>query len=522
MALDPRLSRFLEAALTVGGDLDLETVLRRVVESACALVEARYGALGVISEDRGGLAAFVHHGVDEATVAAIGELPTGRGILGLLIEQPEPLRLEDISRHPASYGFPPHHPPMEAFLGAPIRVRGQVFGNLYLTQKVGGGAFTAEDEDLVVGLAALAGSAIEHARLYADLQRRELWRDAVLEVSTTVMAGASLDEIRHRIAALGAHLVEADTACIVAAHDDGLWVLASTGVDPPLGFLAVEDAPVWTTLRDGEVCHVHDGPIFPGRVALWVPLRQRDELVAALGVVRDQPFTGRDEQLLLGFAEQVTLALTHERAQAELARLRMVEDRERIGRDLHDTVIQRLFATGLGLQAVRRRADDGSEVTERLDRAVDDVDEIVREIRSTIFALQSGEGDAQGVRASVLKVVDEFADILPRSPRVRFDGPIDAVVSPEVADHLVPVVREALTNVAKHADANDVELELAVDQGGVQLRVIDDGRGIDADAPRGFGLANLRERAELLGGEFRLANRGDGVGTTLTWRVPGR
>ncbi len=521
MALDARLTRLLDAVVTVAGDLELEAVLRRVVESACLLVGARYGALGVIGDD-GGLSAFVHHGIDDDTAAAIGPLPEGRGILGLLIDEPEPLRLDDLSQHPSSYGFPDHHPAMRSFLGAPVRVRNQAFGNLYLTEKEGGGHFTPEDEELVVGLAAVAGAAIENARLYEDLQRRERWRDAVLEVAAMVMEGAPLADVRQRVAALGAHLGEADAGCIVAAHEGGLWTLASTTDELPPGFRPGTDVPVWATLTQGELCHVDDGPLFPGRHVLWVPLRQGQELVAALGLVRGRPFGERDQQLVTAFATQVTLVLTHERAQAELHRLRLIEERERIGRDLHDTVIQRLFATGLSLQATARHAEEHPDLADRIGRAVDEVDQTVKEIRSTIFALHSGHASERGVRAAVLAVVDEVADILPRPPRVRFDGPIDSVVSPEVSQHLVPVVREALTNVAKHADADDVELEIGVDRGGLELCVRDDGVGIGSAAVAGFGLRNLQERAEILDGEFTVASRTDGRGTVLTWRVPGR
>jgi signal transduction histidine kinase len=517
---DVRFDRLLHAVLAIAGDLDLETVLGRVVESACALVDARYGALGVIGDDGDDLSAFIHRGIDDATAAAIGSLPEGRGVLGLLIEQPEPRRIDDLMTHPDSYGFPPNHPPMHAFLGAPIRVRDQAFGNLYLAEKQGGGSFTAEDEDLVVGLAAVAGAAIENARLYDDLQERERWREAVLEVSTAVLAGEPASAVRQRLVALGEHLVDGHGACMVGAHEDGLWVLASTGGAPGPGFLPATNGPAWKVLDHARAARSLSGPVFGDRPSLWAPVREGDEMVAALGVVRDRPFAARDEDLLASFAAQASLALTHERAQAHLQRLSLIEDRERIGRDLHDTVIQRLFATGLSLQATVRRADGHPDLIDRLERAVDDIDVTVREIRSTIFALQSGEGGTEGVRTAVLAIADELGDVLPRAPRVRFDGPIDAVVDDRLAGHLIPVIREALTNVAKHADATDVEVELSVDSSWLELRISDDGRGIPEDGPRGFGLANLRERARSLGGELEVGSRDDGRGTLLVWRAP--
>ena len=516
---DPRLTRLLDAVLTISRDIELEAVLARIVESACSLVEAKYGAVGVINPDGSGLSAFLHHGVDEATVQRIGELPAGRGILGLLIDEPVPLRLDDLAEHPASYGFPPGHPPMKAFLGTPIRVHDEVYGNLYLTEKLDGTSFTQQDEDLVVGLAAVAGSAIRNARLYDETRRRGAWRAAVLEVSGAVLGGANVADVRHRVARLGASLVDADSASLVAVHEDGLWVLAAAGQAPPVGRLDVAATAVRDTLRTGDISRVDYGPLF-GKAALWVPVRQGDQVVAALGVGRAAPFLGTEADLLAAFADQVSLAWTFELAQADVRRLSLIEDRERIGRDLHDTVIQRLFATGLSLQAVIRRCDDRPDVAERIERAVSDIDDTVKEIRTTIFALQPSGAEERGVRSQVLRVLEELAELLPRPPRVRFEGPIDTIAGSGVLEHLVPAVREILTNVAKHAHASDIEVELTAAHGQLELRVTDNGRGIDSSAPRGFGLANLKERAKALGGELRLESGVGGRGTRAVWRVP--
>jgi two-component system, NarL family, sensor histidine kinase DevS len=515
---DPRLSRLLDAVLAVAGDLDLETVLARVVDAACGLVDARYGALGVIGHD-GQLEAFVHQGIDDATAERIGHLPAGRGILGLLIDEPTPLRLDDLSAHPASYGFPENHPPMHAFLGAPIRAGEQVFGNLYLTEKVGGGAFTAEDEELVVGLAAVAGAAIENARLYDDLRQRQAWRDAVLEVTTAVLAGDATSAVRDRVTGLASHLVHGSAACMVEPHDEGVWVLSSVGDGPAPGFLAGAGRVCDRVLADGGIEVDPDDPVLGGPT-LWIGLRDQEAVSAAIGVRRHAPFDDRDEQLLFSFASQASLSLAHERAQADLQRLSLIEDRERIGRDLHDTVIQRLFATGLSLQAAVRRAEGRPDVAERLNRAVDDIDETVREIRSTIFALQSTPEETRGLRSDVLEVVDELTPLLPRTPRVRFDGAVDALVPQRVADEVVPVVREALTNVARHAGAHDVELELSVDLAELRVRVADDGRGLPEEIVAGFGIANLRRRAEELDGAASIGPRADRPGTVVEWTVP--
>ncbi|MFP4233465.1 MAG: GAF domain-containing protein [Nitriliruptoraceae bacterium] len=516
-----RVDRLLGAVLTVASDLELEAVLSHIVHAACDLVEARYGALGVIDGDGTALAAFVHHGMPAEVVEDIGELPEGHGLLGLLIEHPEPIRVDDLSAHPSSYGFPPGHPPMRSFLGAPIRVGGEAYGNLYLTEKRGGGGFSQEDQDLLVALAAVAGSAIANARLYAEVRRRERWLEAVGAVATALLDGATGAEVSHRVVAGASGLLGAGGACLLEPDEAGVRVLASEGT-APTGHLEVEDPAVAGALGDGRVRRTEQGGVFAGP-AVWAPVRSGGEVVALLGVGRTRSFTAGEEELLASFAEQVSVAWSFERVQAQLQHLSLIADRERIGRDLHDTVIQRLFATGLSLQASQRKVQDRPEVSERLEQAVDDIDGIVREIRATIFALQSAGEDDRGVRAQVLDVVEELTGVLPRAPRVRFDGPIDTVVGPEVRDHLLPVVREALTNVAKHAAASDIELELTAEGAGVRLRIVDDGVGISPDAVHGegFGLTNLRERAEALGGTFSISSPGPDGGTVVLWAVPG-
>lgn len=370
--MDPRLGRLLEAVLAVAEDLDLDSVLERIVIAACGLVDARYGALGVVDEhDPGRLSSFVHHGMDAATVARMGALPTGRGILGELLRYPQPLRLDDMAKHPAASGFPAGHPPMHAFIGAPIRVRGDVFGNLYLTEKHSGGGFTADDEAAVVALAAVAGSAIANAKL--SLRSRELT---------------------------------------------------------------------------------------------------------------------------------------------------IVRERDRIARDLHDTVIQNLYATGLGLQAAQRRGADPDDVQARIARAVESIDATVKEIRSTIFALQDLPSAERGTRARLLSVAEEMATLLGFPPRMRLDGPIDTAVGSDLVEHLVPVLRESLTNVAKHARASSVVVRIEVVADAVEIEVVDDGVGL-AETLRvnGMGIGNIRERAAILGGEASVASV-PGGGVRVLWRAP--
>ncbi len=523
IAAASQVSRLLDAVLLMAGDLDLDVVLDRVVEAACSLVSARYGALGVIDEESGGLSSFVHKGIRPVDAHRIGALPTGRGLLGQLIDEPTPLRIERLSEHPASYGFPDHHPPMESFLGVPIRIGDRVFGNLYLTEKVDGSPFSAADQELIEGLAAVAGSAIHDARRFEELQVRDRWRAAVHALSSAVLEGALAGEVRRLVADLGAGLVGADVALVVEpAADDSEFRLRVVGARGPWLEDDVIDAPesaAWSALHDGQTVRTSHGHLV-ANPALWVPVRAGTSVVAALGVGRAVPFSNTEAHLLEQFAAQASLVWTYERAQGEVRRLTMIEDRERIGRDLHDTVIQRLFATGLSLQAGVGRLDGHPEIAARIERAVDDIDRTVKEIRSSIFALQwRGDASGEGLRAQVLRVVDELSGMLPGDPRVHFDGPIEAVTSRAVEEQLIPVVRESLTNVAKHADASRVQVVVEIDGDHVVLRVIDDGIGVPQSVRGGFGLTNLRDRAARLGGQCVVEPGPDG-GTVLDWRVP--
>jgi signal transduction histidine kinase len=371
-AAGPRqLNELLDAILTIGSDLDLAAMLGRIVQSATELSGATYGALGVLDSTRTRLSQFITVGVDEEARARIGDLPEGHGILGLLIVDAKPLRLPDLREHPESYGFPPNHPPMRSFLGVPIRVRDEVFGNLYLTDKQGADEFTSVDEALVVGLASAAGVAIENARLHSRLQ--------------------------------------------------------------------------------------------------------------ALGVL---------------------------------------EDRERIARDLHDTVIQRLFATGLSLQgSVRLIRTDPEAAAIRIETAVDDLDLTVKHIRSAIFGLETAGPTTAGLRDQVVTLIREASRALGDEPRVLFDGPVDTALSERAVAALVSTLREALSNVARHARATRVEVDV-VATSDVCLRVVDNGIGPPADGqPVGNGLRNMATRARELGGSMDL-RPGAEHGCVLEWRVP--
>jgi signal transduction histidine kinase len=366
----PALRGLLHAVLAIGSDLDLGAMLHRIVESAVELVGARYGALGVLDEAGVGLAQFLTVGVDDDTHDAIGHLPEGHGILGVLVADPRPLRLPDLRAHPDSFGFPPHHPPMCSFLGVPIKVRDQVFGNLYLTDKVDAAEFSELDEELVVGLASAAAVAVDNARLHVTVR---------------------------------------------------------------------------------------------------------------------------------------SLALVH--------------DRERIARDLHDTVIQRLFATGLSLQGTVRLVRDGAEVMERIEQAVEDLDVTIKHIRSAIFGLSTTADSSDGVRDRVRSLLQESATVLGFEPRVVFDSAVDTMVPEAITADLLATIGEALTNVARHAGATRVDVSLTVEDE-VVLKVADDGVGPPPPGtPGGRGLRNMAVRAERHGGTLQL-DAGRTGGTILIWRTP--
>ncbi|GAA0239407.1 two-component system sensor histidine kinase [Actinomadura nitritigenes] len=528
-----RVHALLEAVVSIGGELDLETVLQRIVHAATTLVDARYGALGVIGEEGERLVQFVTVGVGDEEIAEIGHWPHGRGILGLLIKDPRPLRLPDLSDHPESYGFPANHPPMRTFLGVPIRVRDEVFGNLYLTEKAGGGEFEEEDEIVVTALATAAGVAIENARLYEEGRRRERWLEASAEISTTLLSGIDPHEVTSLVAERARQIADADLANVALADEDGRVFMVEaadgTGADRLRGLRVPLGHPVaGPVFREGVAVRLPDGaeaarqagapadvPVGP---VLVVPLGVGSSARGVLAVV-NRPggpvFSEAAQRLLEAFAGQAAVALELADRRRDAERLALLEDRDRIAKDLHDTVIQRLFATAMTLMAAIKIAQR-PEVAARIQRAVDDLDDTIRQIRSSIFALQAN-GDEESLRGRVHAVVDAAAEHLGFAPSVRVDGLLDTAVGDEIGEHLLAVLQEALSNVARHARAGRVTV--AVDVGDeLILRVEDDGVGIP-EGGRRSGLRNMRERAEGLGGSFG-TRPGAAAGTVLVWRVP--
>ncbi|MFI9830948.1 GAF domain-containing protein [Streptomyces sp. NPDC051913] len=533
-----RVHSLLEAVLSVGRELDLEQALRSIVEAAAVLVDAEYAALGVIDPDGARLSAFHTVGVTEEQIARIGPYPEGHGILGELIHHPEPLRLTKISEHPSSYGFPPGHPPMNTFLGVPIRVRDQVFGNLYLTQKRGGARFDDEDEAVLSTLAVAAGVAIDNARLYEDTRLRERWLRANAEITHTLMSGGGRTEVLGLIAERAAEITASALAAValpvggvgslVVEIAVGLDADAHRGLVLPLettlmGLAFSSAAPAVSTdvLHDARISP--EPPRFEGLgPAVAVPIGTGEGGVRGVLLLARESgrlaFTATETETLQGFAAQAAVAMELAERRQDAEEVAVLKDRDRIARDLHDLAIQRLFATGMTLQSAGRFIEH-PEASERVVRAVDDLDETIKIIRSTIFELRSREGaGGSGLRARVVRVVGEAAPVLGFAPSVRMEGLVDTQVPGETADHVVAVLSEALTNIARHAHADRTDVALAADSRRVCLTVTDNGAGIAPDGRRS-GLRNMAERAQQLGGELELSGPPDG-GTTLLWWVP--
>jgi len=525
-----RLRALLRANQLVVQQLDLPIVLQRIVEVAVELVGAQYGALGVIAA-HGGLEQFIHTGVPPETVERIGHLPEGLGLLGALIDDPHPISLRHINGDPRSVGFPLGHPPMDSFLGVPVRVRDEVYGNLYLTNRASG-AFTPEDEELVVALAATAGFAIDNARLFAETKRRQAWAAASAEITSALLS----DEFSDSIALLATRVLtlsEAALVCVMVPTSDPGHLIVGTarGADserwegarvPVAGSIAgrvmVGRQPRLVEEGDETVSVVHEDYRFGPTMA--VPLLASGRALGVLTVTRrlgDHPFSAADLGMAADFAGQASVAMELATARADRHLVLILEDRSRIARDLHDHVIQQLFATGLELQSVVGSLPTGSSAG-RIDAAISNLDKSISQIRTAIFALLGTRGhQPDTVRHRLIDVVNEVSVGLAEMPRLSFSGPVDLVITGSLADEVVAVVRESLSNVARHAGAEHVAVAVQVIDGVVRVEVTDDGVGI-ADPQHRSGLANLHERAVRLGGSFAIDS--DEGHTVASWSAP--
>ncbi|MFI8824170.1 GAF domain-containing sensor histidine kinase [Streptomyces sp. NPDC053431] len=541
--LTARVPQLLEAMRSVGTGLELHSTLDRICETAAELADARYATIGVVDDEGEGLSDFVTFGVGDDIARRIGRRPDGHaGLLGALIREPQTIRLADLATDPRSAGFPPGHPPMRTFLGVPIRVQGEIFGNLYLAEKHGGGEFNDYDVHMVRVLATEAGIAIGNARLYEAARQRERWIDGSVAVTTALLSGGDADDALTVVAEQARRLADAAAGIVLLpAEEGGLEIVAvsSSGPTKWLGVVIGPESAVVEQLMDGEAVFLADASSDPRMLnrlsaqygpAMLLPLQSGGRVLGALATPRARgarQFTEAERTLGTQFASQAALALIMAEAQRDRERLAVFEDRDRIARDLHDLVIQRLFATGMMLESAQRKSVVPA-VQQGVGKAVDELDVTIQEIRTAIFALQQGPAEApSGLRTRVLREINMAAVPLGFKPAHRFVGAIDATVGDLTGKNLIAALREALSNAFRHAEATRIEVvvdaTVALPDGrqAVRLSVADDGIGLP-EGGRRSGLRNLARRAESLGGASWCGPGigEDGGGTTVVWEAP--
>jgi signal transduction histidine kinase len=531
MSSQSRMRDLIRINNELTSNLDLPNVLRRIVEIGKELLNARYAAMGVIGDEHR-LEQFIHIGMPPEVYEQIDHLPEGKGLLGALIDEPQPVRLETIASDPRSSGFPMHHPPMESFLGVPIRVRDEVYGNLYVTDSLNG-AFSSDDEELAEALAATAGIAIENARLFDDSTFRARWSAALAETARRLLQdddddqlGVIVEEVRN--------LASADLVSIALVSDSGDEIVVDRASGVGADELTSRSFPLTDTFAGQVIAGreprmtddlgsfrpdglAHEALLGPSMV---IPFGRPDRPLGVLIVTRTEgrvPYSPKDLELGVSFASHIGVAVDRAESQGARRRVALLEDRSRIARDLHDHVIQRLFATGLSLQGTA--AVFGGEVAEHIAAQVEELDAAIAQIRQSIFAMRRDpESTTVSVRARILEIVDRVSGQMESKPRVTFSGPVDLMASGNMTDDISAVVTEALANVVRHARATKVEVSVTAASGEVSIEVMDNGAG-PGDSPKLSGLDNLRHRAESQGGTFAI-HQAPGGGTRLAWSVP--
>lgn len=535
MATQDRMRALLLANRSIIGHLGLSPMLLRIVEAAVELVDATYGALGVIDPDGTGLEQFVHSGMDPEIAANIGHLPEGRGLLGALIQNPAPIRLHNIAQSSESVGFPDGHPAMSSFLGVPILVRDEVFGNLYLTRD-DDREFTADDEELVLALAATAGVAIENARLYEEAQRRQEWLETSNDVTRRLLSGLE-ENPRQLIATTVLNVADADVVVVLrpGPGEDEVTIVAVDGPEAALEYIGavypVQDSPAVQVLAMGEPVRIRDiheeassddwrvtlaemakmGPL------MVLPLSAPGGVRCAVVVARTRkrhPFLAADLSAASTFVSQASVAWELADARENRQKVVLLEERARIARDLHDHVIQQLFASGMALQGIAARIDESESGA--LEKVVDNLDDAIKQIRVSIFQLRPG---GAGMRSTILETVNEVRPALKFDPQVVFQGPVDTVGDDDLTRDAQAIVREALTNVAKHSHATRADVLVRAQGGELTIQVTDNGVGI-GDPSRRSGLDNMERRAVGRGGSKAMLTPPSGQGTSVVWTVP--
>lgn len=531
-----RKDMLLEAGLTLASELSLPIVLQRIVDLAVQVTDARFGALGVIGED-GTLVEFVTTGISDQERRAIGALPTGRGVLGLLINDPKSVRISNIVDHPQSVGFPKNHPPMRSFLGAPVQARGRVFGNIYLAEKRNSAKFDESDEQSLVVLATQAGVAIANASLYEEVRSREQWLDALHDITSQVLAGDTESSLLESIAEHARSIAAADAATVVTISDAPAELVVAAAVGARSSemrgqTLPVDDSISGAVMKSGSTLSFDDvsadsrafQPIVRlGRhgPAVFVPLRVRGGATGTLMVTRLKGNPRFDEQtvhLVESFADQASVAIEYGRAQTELRRLGLMEERERIAKELHDGIIQSLFAVGMSLQGTALIAST-PDTTKRIEGAVEELDRVIRDLRNYIFGLRPGILADRQLDQALRLLASDLEGRSGISVEVNLDAGLAAALSGRSAD-IVQITREALSNVARHSQATHAVVSLSRQGSKALLQVEDNGTGFDPRAESvGNGVRNMRERAAALDGALAVRSQ-DGKGASLRVSFP--
>jgi signal transduction histidine kinase len=542
-----RLRRLIEVGRGLVAELDLDAVLEQVLDVACELTGARYAALGVLNDDRRELARFITRGIDDPTRRSIGDLPRGHGVLGTLIRDPRPLRLADVKRHADSWGFPAGHPQMTTFLGVPILIRGEAWGNLYLTDKPGGEQFDDQDEETMVVLADWAAIAVANAQAHSivrgrrdELERAVTGLEATMEIARAVGAETQLDRVLELIVKRGRALVKARAMTVLVQEGDEVVVTALAGqIDASImGMrLPLAESISGQVLRTGRAERLSDprsrlrsglATAVGANAGLYVPMLYRGR---ALGVLNafdrlegGPDFAAEDQRLMESFAASAAVAIATAQNAAAQGLRRSIEaaERERAhwARELHDQTLQDLAALSMRLSSARRQ-DDMDAVHGVIDQAMVDVRAAAVALRDVISELRPASLDELGLRPALEALVDRMRDVHSLDVRLVYEaGEGDPRLAPEIENAAYRLVQEALTNVAKHAQAQTARVTVTESGHAVAVSVSDDGRGFSATAgTEGFGLLGMRERVTLVGGTLEIDSR-EGSGTTVWAGLP--